>query len=210
MDTVALNLILIISTVIIISFALALRSLRGRLEETDVKTGIEDGVMLEIKVPKFNEQGPVAAGIMFSALHGLMEKEDKSAHVSFEVAADESGIKFYTFVPRYFEKFVKSQVYAQYPDAEIFAVEDYAKAADIGKGAMSAAELTLSKPYYFPIKTFPDFEVDPLAAITSAVDERGGDERAWFQMVINPIDDTWQKIGYEYIAAVKDRKEFAP
>lgn len=210
MSSITLNIILIISTIVVISFALALRALRRRLQDTQISPGIRDGMLLEIKVPKFNEQGPVAAGIMFSALHGLIEKEDEQSHVSFEIAADKTGIKFYTYVPRYFEKFVKSQIYAQYPEAEIFEVEDYTRTIDEAKGAIAAANLTLSKPYYFPIKTFPDFEVDPLAAITSAVDERAGDQRAWFQVLINPIDDTWQKVGYEYIAAVKNREDFGP
>ncbi len=194
--------------IVILSFALALRALRQRLQSSDTVEGIEDGVLLEIKVPKFNEQGPVAAGIMFSALHGLMEKETQSVHVSFEIAADATGVKFYTYVPRYFEKFVKSQIYAQYPEAEIFEADDYSRALSIPGDALAAAELAISKPYFFPIKTFPDFEVDPLAAITSAVEDRANNQKAWMQLLIRPIDDTWQKIGYEYVSAVKTGTEF--
>jgi hypothetical protein len=203
-----LNISIVIGTIVILSFALALRALRKRLQEKDTFEGIEDGVLLEIKVPKFNEQGPVAAGIMFSALHGLMQKEDNSVHVSFEIAADATGVKFYAYVPKYFEKFVKSQIYAQYPEAEIFESEDYSKNLSIPGESLSAAELSISKPYFFPIKTFPNFEVDPLAAITSAVDERINNQKAWVQLLVRPIDDTWQKVGYEYIAAVKTGSEF--
>ncbi|MCA9397747.1 DUF87 domain-containing protein, partial [candidate division WWE3 bacterium] len=204
-----LNIIIVVVTILVLSFALALRALRSRLQKEDEIEGIENGKLLEIKVPKFNEQGPVAAGIMFSALHGLMEKGGNNTHLSFEIAADSSGVKFYTFVPDYFEKFVKSQIYAQYPDAEIAEVEDYSRQLNTATEAVSATELNLSKPYFFPIKTFPNFEVDPLAAITSAVDERIGNQKAWIQLLIRPIDDTWQKIGYEYISAVKTGSEFA-
>lgn len=117
-------------------------------------------------------------------------------------------MKFYTVVPPFFEKFVKSQIYAQYPEAEINVVEDYASNFSPATDAVAATELSISKPYFFPIKTFPDFEVDPLAAITSAVDERIGTQRAWIQLLIRPVDDTWQKIGYEYISAVKTGTEF--
>lgn len=203
-----LNITIVVGMIVILSFALALRALRKRLQGSDTVEGIEDGVLLEIKVPKFNEQGPVAAGIMFSALHGLMEKETKSVHVSFEIAADATGVKFYTYVPKYFEKFVKSQIYAQYPEAEIFEADDYSRALAIPGDAVAAAELTISKPYFFPIKTFPDFEVDPLAAITSAVEDRTNNQKAWMQLLIRPIDDTWQKVGYEYISAVKTGTEF--
>ncbi|MCA9390258.1 ATP-binding protein [candidate division WWE3 bacterium] len=203
-----LNIIVVVIAIAVFSFALALRALRNRLKTPDLDEGIEERLVLEIKVPKFNEQGPVAAGIMFSALHGLLEKEGANVHVSFEIAADSQGVKFYTVVPPFFEKFVKSQIYAQYPEAEINVVEDYASNFSPATDAVAATELSISKPYFFPIKTFPDFEVDPLAAITSAVDERIGTQRAWIQLLIRPVDDTWQKIGYEYISAVKTGTEF--
>lgn len=200
-------IIIIASTVVIFSFAFALSTIRKRLQRFDEPNGIENGALLEIKVPKFNEQGPTAAGIMFSALHGLLEKQDENAHISFEIAADALGIKFYTYVPKQFEKFVKSQIYAQYPDAEIFTVEDYALDLNLAEDSVAVSELVLTKPYYFPIKTFPDFDVDPLAAITSAVDDRSGKQKAWLQLLVNPLDDTWQKAGYEYVAAVKAGEE---
>lgn len=202
-----INIIIIASTILIFSFALALRALRKRLQKQEDVDSIENGTLLEIKVPKFNEQGPVAAGIVFSALHGLIEREGSGEHVSFEMASDSSGIKFYVYVPKFFEKFVKSQIYAQYPDAEIYQVDDYTNNLNPTQDAVSAAELTMSKPYFFPIKTFPDFEVDPLAAITSAIEDRMGHQKAWIQFLVNPVDDTWQKVGYEYMAAIKSGTE---
>lgn len=73
-----LNIIVVVIAIAVFSFALALRALRNRLKTPDLDEGIEERLVLEIKVPKFNEQGPVAAGIMFSALHGLLEKKGQT------------------------------------------------------------------------------------------------------------------------------------
>ena len=44
------------------------------------------------------------------------------------------------------------------------------------------AELKLSANEALPIKTFPSFEVDPLAAITAALAQFEDNEEAWIQV----------------------------
>ncbi|MBU0708210.1 type IV secretion system DNA-binding domain-containing protein [Patescibacteria group bacterium] len=160
-------------------------------------------VVLLIEVPKYNEKGPVAAELMFASLHGLMkETPSVQEHLSFEIVASSEGIKFYATVPSFFVQFVKSQVYAQYPQAQISNVEDYASKKR-NKKAVSATEIVLARDFFYPIKTFPNFEVDPLAAITSAAESLSEEGQAWLQILIRPVPDAWQETGYTYINAIR-------
>ncbi|MBM4402027.1 MAG: type IV secretion system DNA-binding domain-containing protein [Candidatus Cloacimonetes bacterium] len=77
---------------------------------------------------------------------------------------------------------------------------------------MACAELIFEREYYYPIKTFPDFEVDPLSAITSSIEGLKEKEQVWTQILIRPIPDIWQEPGYSYIDEVRsgEKKEAIP
>src|SRR4030042_2911491 len=140
-----------------------------RLEGGAKSSEIGQGVLLSIAMPRENEKLPTAAEQMFASLHGILTFTPATQeHISLEMASSTEGIRFYAYTPRIFKNFVESQIYAQYPDAEIREAIDYAKSVPAGS-FVSATELCLSKDFIFPIKTFRDFEVDPLAAITSSL-----------------------------------------
>lgn len=164
----------------------------------------DEGVLLEIKVPKANEKDPLAAEQMFASLHGLLRADPhEQEHVSFEIASDASGIRFYVWCPKHLEEFVSGQIYAQYPLAELKAVEDDHMRADLSGLAFCGENLLLAKETCFPIRTFRDFEVDPLAAITGAMAEIGEGERIWFQLLVRPVPDVWQADGHRYVEQVR-------
>jgi type IV secretory pathway TraG/TraD family ATPase VirD4 len=116
-------------------------------------------------------------------------------------------------VPKYLVKFVEGQIYAQYPNAEIRIVEDYIDKEIPGtnpeeyKPYVSTGEVELAKGYIFPIKTFRDFEVDPLAAITSALSGVGEGEQVMIQILTRPVANYWQEVANEYIEAVREGKD---
>ncbi len=171
------------------------------------------GKVLVIKVPKENEKGALSAEQMFASLHGLLRlTPDIQEHFTFEIASSARGIYFYTWVPEHLIDFVKSQIFAQYPEAEIEEAEDYAsKFDDLGK-SLYGTRIMLTKDYMLPIKTFPDFDVDPLAAITGAISEVGPEDQVWIQIVLRPLPDVWQEAGYTYIEALRsgtDIKDFS-
>jgi len=165
---------------------------------------IGEGVLLEIRVPKGNEKDPLAAEQMFASLHGLLRSDPhEQEHVSFEIAADSSGIHFYVWCPKRLQEFVEGQVYAQYPSAELKAVEQDYMYADLSGLATSGGSLVLSKESFFPTKTFRDFEVDPLAAVTGSMSEVKEGERIWLQIVMRPVPDTWQAAGHAYVNEIR-------
>ena len=162
------------------------------------------GKVLAIRVPKENEKGALAAEQMFASLHGLLKlTPEVQEHITFEITASPAGIFFYTQVPEHLVNFVSSQIFAQYPDADIREVEDYTLKLDELGRSLCGTQMVLVREHYFPIKTFPDFKVDPLAAITGALSGVGEGSEVWVQLLVRPLPDVWQEGGYQYIEAVR-------
>ncbi len=172
--------------------------------------------LLLISVPKDNEKSPLAAEQMFASLHGIhktiAELQAESAiqeHLSFEIISVDKYIRFYIYVPAVLKEFVEGQVYAQYPSVEIQEIEDYTKSVEDQNLVSASTELSLTKKDYYPIKTFLNFEVDPLAGITGALTEIASGEQIWIQILARPVSDDWQANGIAHVETVKSGKETA-
>ncbi len=95
--------------------------------------------ILEVRVSKENETGPIVAEQIFSSLHGIYKKISfwrrlfgaSQDRISLEIANIGSHIKFYFSFPAKYKNFIEGQIYAQYPDVEIDEVEDYASPQEI-------------------------------------------------------------------------------
>lgn len=173
---------------------------RKRIDEV----ALARSVLLEILVPRNNEKGPLAAENMFASLHGIYDASRLvQEKLSFEVASRDKYILFYAHVPAHLKDFVEGQIYAQYPTVEIREVQDYTQAIDASKVAIFGTELVLNRNEVFPIKTFLNFEVDPLAGITGVLSKVSGQEQIWIQLLIKPVGDEWQQKGIDYVRAVR-------
>ncbi len=199
-------LIVGLGIIVIIAFFFAYRAALQQETGGKKKESISEGVLLSIRLPKENEKLPTAAEQMFASLHGLLKfTPSVQEHISLEMASSDAGINFYCFTPRAFKSFVESQIYAQYPDAEIRESVDYSQS--VGEDSVVVGtELALAKDFIFPLKSFRDFEVDPLAAITSALGSVRKNEQIWIQILVRPIDDFWQDRGHDYVKMVRDGK----
>jgi len=209
------------------SLFFALRSLK---KKSPAKTDLEDKVIMAVRVSRQEEKGalktaPLASEQMFSALHGLLRSEGASGHISFEICSQgpglefgTEGIVFYVVASAAMRSFVEGQIYAQCPEAQIEVVkDDYAQIPPKAvKSFVKGASIVFAKEYYYPIRTFRDFEVDPLSAITSSITKVSAKEQLWFQVLVRPIPDIWQPSGHDYVKAireglpVKPPKTFAP
>ncbi|MDP4038427.1 MAG: type IV secretion system DNA-binding domain-containing protein [bacterium] len=167
-------------------------------------------IMLQIIVPKTNDKKELSAEQMFASLHGILRpateivaKGTIQEHISFEIASENNLINFYAWVPTYLKDYVESQIYAQYPTVQIVETDqDYSK-KDLRGREIYGTEIGLIKDYILPIKTFPSFEVDPLAGITTVLAKLEKNEEIWIQYLIRPIDDKWHKRGLAYVERVK-------
>ncbi|MCY4010607.1 MAG: type IV secretion system DNA-binding domain-containing protein [Candidatus Saccharibacteria bacterium] len=168
--------------------------------------------LLMIKVPRTNDQKELSAEQMFAALHGILKDKRglfnkiEQEHISFEIASIKKNIYFYIWLPAHLRHFVEGQVYAQYPTAQILvAEEDYVHYEDsLKQQVLHMVELGLTSNENIPIKTFPNFEVDPLSGITAALARlEDTEEEIWIQIIARPIADDWHKKGYKYIEKIK-------
>jgi hypothetical protein len=110
-------------------------------------------MVLAIRMPKTSEVGPIVAEQIFATLHGFFHKipwwkvllgkrQDK---VSFEIAHTARQIKFFIWFPNKLRNLVEGQIYAQYPNAEIEEVEDYASAVTyVSEAGEKSGEKTLA------------------------------------------------------------------
>lgn len=169
-------------------------------------------VLLSLEIPRANDKKELAAEQMFASLHGILKspKERRESgglqeHISLEIASIGNRIRFYVWIPKHLKNFVEGQIYAQYPTVQIHEeAEDYTR-REFKQSVIHTAEITLTSNDALPIKTFPSFEVDPLAAITATLAKLEGEgEEMWVQVLARPIDDSWHKKSARFAARLKN------
>lgn len=173
-----------------------------------------DGTVLLLQVPRTNEKKELAAEQMLASLHGLLLSSQATfmgarsvrERLSFEIAVKAKRIGFYVWVPEYLKSFVEEQIYAQYPTVHISEVPDYTITEVTSQATSLSTQLVLTGHEALPIKTFPSFEVDPLAAITATLAQFDANEEAWIQVVVRPAADSWYKKSEQFTAKIRGGK----
>jgi hypothetical protein len=167
--------------------------------------------LLMLEVPRTNDKKELAAEQMLAALHGILRsrKELRSSgthqeHISLEIAAIGQRIRFFIWTPKHLQAFVEGQIYAQYPTVQIYEQSEDYSGRNLHQTVIHNAEIKLTDNETLPIKTFPSFEVDPLAAITATLAKLDKeDEEMWIQILARPIPDEWHKKGSRAVRRIK-------
>jgi hypothetical protein len=168
-----------------------------------------DFVLLEIIPPREVLRSPKAMELFFTnALYHWSEKGGRESYwqgavwfwFSLEIVSIEGQVHFYIRTPTRVRSLIETQMYAQYPQAQVKAVEDYTLAVDEISPKSSwmgwGCEWGLEKPEAFPIKTYVDFgldkdpkeefKVDPLSPLIELFGAIGKGEQVWLQIVVTP------------------------
>src|SRR5438552_897512 len=137
-----------------------------------------DSVLLRIRpsLPSQEEvtavRGPLMTETVLSAFHSL---KGSSGTVSLEIGFSEGKIGLFARSSRRAAPLVESQLYAQFPDAEMEEVSTDPFVCGDGE-VVAVTELHLTDPEVFPIKRHTQFvdvgsrqQIDALAGITSAL-----------------------------------------
>ena len=190
--------------------------------------------LLAIDIPKDNEQSPKACESIFFQLAGIPSSPsfvDKwrdglvPESFSLEIVSMGGYIQFLIHTPTVFRDLVEASIYAQYPEAEIVEVEDYAlKTRGLkfpnAEYELWGSEYQLGNKECYPIRLYPEFEhqlsqefKDPMAALMEAMSAIGPDEQIWLQFVITPASSKWTDGADKEISRivgeeVKDKKNF--
>lgn len=176
-------------------------------------------IYLAVDVPAMTEQTPKALENLFSAMYAaksgatFTEKWFSGkflATFSFEIISEQGYIQFIMRTQAKFRDVLEAGIYAQYPDAEIMEVEDYATKVPAVYPSethdMWGAEFVLEKDSHFPIRTYVDFEdqmtgeiKDPLGYTLEQLSKMRPGEHFWFQMIIRPESNDWKKAGVAHV-----------
>ncbi len=176
--------------------------------QQDFISGI-DFVLLEIIPPREVLRSPRAMELFFTnalyhwSLKGGKEEWWQGAvwfWFSLEIVSIDGQVHFYIRTPTRVKGLIETQMYAQYPQAQVKVVEDYTLAVDeiSPKSAWNAwgCELKLERPEAFPIKTYVDFgldkdpkeefKVDPISPVIELFGSLKKGEQMWMQIVVRP------------------------
>lgn len=172
---------------------------------------------------------------IFAGLHGIytggvkwheaLFKGKMPDWFSLEIMGKGGETHFYIRTLSKYRNLVESQIYAQYPEAEIFEATDYTNDVPLHipdqKHDLWGAELILNKEDAYPIRTYPDFEeksaslgdvkrIDPLASLSELFSTLHPEEQIWIQMIVNPTGDDWIKRGQAVIDKIMGKAVAPP
>ena len=174
-----------------------------------------DSVLLILEIPKANDKQELAAEQLFASLHGILRDKQElklnggvQEHLSFEIASVNGQIRFYVWVPKNLRSFVEGQIYAQYPTVQINEADEDYVVHERDHSVVYTSEITLTDNEALPIKTFQNFEVDPLAGITGTLAKLDSGEEVWVQIIARPVADEWHKKSEQWIKSTKNGNPF--
>jgi len=180
-------------------------------KKVEAVTAEVESDLLILEIPKTNDKQELAAEQLFASLHGTLRDRSElkiskgvQEHLSFEIASVNGQIRFYAWVPRTLRSFVESQIYSQYPTVQIRDAEEDYVTHEREHSVVHTAEIILTDDDVLPIKTFQNFEVDPLAGITGTLAKlESTGEEIWVQILVKPIADDWHKSSEKWIKRVR-------
>ncbi len=214
----AFFLILVLGVVVFILFKIIIHYIRKKHQ---YDFAFKKQVLL-VKVPKFdsdNKENSKPAKEMlkpmenfFDTLAGLKSKKSIknyftgfSDNISFEIVANKKGIiSFYIVVPKKIESFLKKQIHAQFPDAEIQKVKDYN--IFLSQGEVTGALMKLKRSSIFPINTYINQETDPINSVINSLSKIPDEDTACIQFVVRSAEKSWHNKGPKIAQEMQDGK----
>lgn len=175
-------------------------------------------VILEIKIPKDIKRTPLAMELVLNALYQTstgpwtdqLFKGRVQDWFSLEIVSIEGAIHFFIRTSAVYKNFIESQIYAQYPSAEVFEVSDYAKEIKYTDENSTwqpwGLQYKLTGQDWLPIATYVDFgldkqgiedveQVDPITTILEFFGTCGKGEQMWLQIGIKVSGKRFTKKG---------------
>ncbi|MFA7310030.1 MAG: hypothetical protein WC050_03950 [Candidatus Paceibacterota bacterium] len=186
-------------------------------------------ILLEMKVPRDIEKSPRAMEIAFS-LFSISTGETTFIHrgwkgqvrpfFSFEIASFGGELHFYVWCWKNYKSEVESAIYGQYPEVELYEVEDYASKFQFNPKTHNAFATEWRLETYqagispksmdinaYQPRSYIDYEldkdpkeeykIDPLATVLEFISNIQPDEQIWIQLVI-------RKCGKKGVLATQD------
>jgi len=198
-----------------------------------------DWILLEVRFPKEIIKSPEAMEVVLGALHqsyagtwwNQLWEGTVRTWSSLELVSVGGKVHFYIRTERLFKDILEAKIYAQYPEVELYEVEDYTLSIDYQNEEgwkIWGQELKLAKEDPYPIKTYVDYKLDmatslkedirldPLATTIEYLGSLGSHEQMWIQILIQANkkrveftdwwfkEKDWKKEGEELVEKLMD------
>lgn len=168
--------------------------------------------LIEVRPPADIEKSPKIMEHVFTSLHDYTTPsrfehycgwKPFQSKYTFEIVSLEGVIHYYIRTPVAARNHVEAQIYSQYPDAEIYEVEDYVW--KIPRNLPNAEydvwgtafQLVNPNPAY-PLRTYKKFQeevtgemVDPMANLNEVFSQLKKGQYGWLQIVFDSADAGW-------------------
>ncbi len=188
-------------------------------------------IMLEVKVDELNERSPFAMEQVFAALHAIHSGASWGEqlagkivlHVSCEIVSLGGRVSYMFRLPDKYRSLLESAIFAQYPKAEIYEVEDYLKnlpkeydpeTADFDFWGTQWNKRRQGKESAYPIRTYGGYEhkeqetfIDPLANVLEMMSNIEPYELLATQLVIKPVQEEWKAAARDLVQKLKGAPE---
>jgi hypothetical protein len=128
-------------------------------------------------------------------------------YISLEILVEKEVIKFVLWVPSdYIETFEKT-ISSFIPWSVVDQISQ-PKILEAWK-SISWWYFVLSKDTAYPIKTYENFEADPMDSLLSAFSRVNWDEKFCLQIMVSPLSEKWQKKLRKIVEKIKNWKWFS-
>jgi len=112
-------------------------------------------------------------------------------YFTFEIVSQKNEINFYIACSKNLMTMLEYQVQSFYPNAQLERIIGH-NIFESGQGSVSGAEMTLTRRFIFPIKTYRQLDSDPLNNITNTMSKLGENSSASVQIIVKPISNAWR------------------
>ncbi len=170
----------------------------------------QDYILLEVQLPLEVTKSPLAMETFLATFWNSGGETTFIARVwkgsyrpiwALEIASNEGRIGYYIHLRSPWRNIVEARLYAQFPDAKVFQVDDYASRIpfNLKEYDIFGCEYRKGNPNALPIKTYIDygldkdpkeeFKVDPISSILELFAQIGKNEHFWMQIILKARRD---------------------
>lgn len=128
-------------------------------------------VMVEVRLPKEVYKTPLSMEFILNTMnqggtgtwYDQWWKGRQRDWFTLELVSTEGTVHFYIRMVSKYKNLIESQIYSQYPEAQVIEVSDYTTQIDYERGGTTniwGTEFKLKKDDFYPIKTYVDYGMD--------------------------------------------------
>jgi len=138
-------------------------------------------VFLFIKIPPSNTKDEKAMEALLTSLHRILPNKTP---VSLEFVSSNQFLRFYIVTSPEYKSLVESQLYAQFPDAEIEETSEYLPTFSYN---IAFAQIDFSGSSFAPFKTHHELEESFLKSLSAILTKTDSEDQMFFQLALERV-----------------------